>query len=64
MIIFTILKHLDNVKNMIKNKLNVTPLEYYSKLSSEKRMSVVFDFNYKRNNILIATELAARGLTF
>ena len=55
MVVFSSLKHLESVKAMIKNKLNIHPLEYYSKLNSEKRMSVIFDFNCGRNNLLLTT---------
>lgn len=54
----------DQVKAALKTKYDISSIEYFAKLGSEKRMSALFDFNYQKERVLITTELGSRGFSF
>jgi superfamily II DNA/RNA helicase len=55
---------IERIKTGLKAKLDVRTVEYFARLSSEKRMAAIFDFNFKKTKILLTTELASRGFSF
>lgn len=55
---------IERIKTALKAKLDLPTVEYFARLSSEKRMAAIFDFNFKKAKILLATELAGRGFSF
>jgi superfamily II DNA/RNA helicase len=63
-VIYCSSKSIDQIKLALKTKLNINTADYFAKLSSEKRMAAIFDFNYTKYSVLITTELANRGFNF
>ena len=55
---------IERIKTALKTKVEVPTVEYFARLSAEKRMAAIFDFNFKKSKILLATELASRGFSF
>jgi superfamily II DNA/RNA helicase len=55
---------IERIKTALKAKLDLATVEYFAKLSSEKRMAAISDFNFKKTKVLLATELASRGFSF